>query len=46
MSYRIRLSAISSTHPGHVSVELSELVVLYGIAIAADPARARDGQWI
>jgi hypothetical protein len=34
------------THTGHISVAFPELVVLYVIAVVADPARALDGQWI
>lgn len=34
------------THTGHISVAFPELVVLYVLAIVADPARALDGHWI
>jgi hypothetical protein len=34
------------THTGHISVAFPELVVLYVLAIVADPASALDGRWI
>jgi hypothetical protein len=34
------------THTGHISVAFPELVVLYVLAMVADPASALDGLWI